>query len=323
MIASTHCILQILRPDASYYGTKFLTGPRAKNGPVETLGFDDNNLLSNRHFIDAEQRLNCAMVISDRYDELGIPKPDTALVPICVKKSTLISWYSKLSRMTFDELQPDPSTILVAVLVIGSLATAYAYVARDLESFWQMTQHSSQVSQSLSDYRPIRSPERFYNGFNVDEKISSPDSSLQTIALHPDTKSETPLTPPIAEADSEPVRDSVASKRWPRPGLQRARTQMRKRRLTTPTGDNAFETFKSILSVNPKNQEALYGIYKIKRAYQQWGLDAELQGDLEKAKIYYSRALHVAPNDTVVATAMQSVDKKLVLNRKYGLTITE
>ena len=100
--------------------------------------------------------------------------------------------------------------------------------------------------------------------------------------------------------------------------LEKASMQMRKKLLTLPSDNNAWQTYKQILSAYPGQVDARYGIARIKRTYQKWGLKAELRGDLIRAKIFYSRALKVAPRDKVVITALNHVKKKLLYRQIYN-----
>lgn len=99
--------------------------------------------------------------------------------------------------------------------------------------------------------------------------------------------------------------------------LKKARMQMQNNFLTTPSGNNALQSYRQILSVYPGQDEALYGVYKIKRTYQRWGLNAELRQDLLLAKEYYSRALKAMPGDRVITTALDHIEKQLSIRKSY------
>lgn len=100
--------------------------------------------------------------------------------------------------------------------------------------------------------------------------------------------------------------------------LEKASMLMRKKLLTSPPGNNALQTYKRILSVYPDQKDARYGILRIKRIYQKWGLSAEMRGDLIRAKNFYSRALKAAPRDKVTITALNHVEKKLSYQKTYS-----
>ena len=79
--------------------------------------------------------------------------------------------------------------------------------------------------------------------------------------------------------------------------VQLAHTQIDDKKLTTPIGDNAFETFNLILEFQPRNKQALKGIEKIKNRYRTWAeLDIN-EGKIKRAKYFLSRAIEIAPHD--------------------------
>ncbi|WP_119459669.1 hypothetical protein [Rhodospirillaceae bacterium SYSU D60014] len=77
--------------------------------------------------------------------------------------------------------------------------------------------------------------------------------------------------------------------------LARAREQVAALALTTPAGDNAFETYQEILTLMPGNGDALRGIYDLGGSYANLAETAARRGRRTAARIYYERGLAVAP----------------------------
>ena len=89
--------------------------------------------------------------------------------------------------------------------------------------------------------------------------------------------------------------------------LDRADQQRAERKLITPKGDNALETYREVLRRSPGNAKALAGLKRIQEQYQQWAQGAEREGDHAKAQRYYERASRVTPNDEGLATDLERV----------------
>lgn len=89
--------------------------------------------------------------------------------------------------------------------------------------------------------------------------------------------------------------------------LERADKQKGAKRLTTPAGDNALETYQEVLQLVPQHAEALAGLNELKGQYRQWAEAAQQKGEWTKAEGYYEAALKVDPQDTTLQTALQQV----------------
>jgi len=79
--------------------------------------------------------------------------------------------------------------------------------------------------------------------------------------------------------------------------LRQADGQVAKLALTTPAGDNAFETYQEILAVEPTNDAALAGIRELGVKYVDLANLAAAQGDLAQANRYAEKAEQLAPAD--------------------------
>ena len=84
--------------------------------------------------------------------------------------------------------------------------------------------------------------------------------------------------------------------------LELARRQMTHLRLTTPAGDNAYETYRQILSVHPNNEHAMEGIKQIGAGYRELASRAAAKGDLQKSEHYAKLASKLAPEHAGTVT---------------------
>ena len=82
--------------------------------------------------------------------------------------------------------------------------------------------------------------------------------------------------------------------------LAHAQDQVAKLALTTPEGDNAYETYQLIRSLQPNNQAALGGIKQIGVKYAELAKLAAKKGDLRKANHYAAKAAILAPEHPLV-----------------------
>lgn len=73
--------------------------------------------------------------------------------------------------------------------------------------------------------------------------------------------------------------------------LEKAQAQYEAKKLTMPAGDNALETYQTILSASPDFQPALDGIAKIRERYKRWAQAAQRESDLSKAEYFHKKAL--------------------------------
>jgi tetratricopeptide (TPR) repeat protein len=78
--------------------------------------------------------------------------------------------------------------------------------------------------------------------------------------------------------------------------LSLAQGQVANLALTIPEGDNAYETYRLILSLQPNNEAALAGIEQIGVEYAGLAEQAGARGTIEQARRYADKAVALAPN---------------------------
>lgn len=108
------------------------------------------------------------------------------------------------------------------------------------------------------------------------------------------------LTPPPAEVTPH-ARLSVLA--------QRGQRQIATRRLTSPPGDNAFETLQAMRAIDRDADEANALLSAIKSTYRILGERAELAGSWDEARSLYERALRVDPDDAEFQALMTAASR--------------
>ena len=90
--------------------------------------------------------------------------------------------------------------------------------------------------------------------------------------------------------------------------LARAQAQYKERKLTTPAGDNALDTYRTILNLRPGYQPALEGIDNIEERYKLWAEANAQEGKWEKASNFYKKALAIDPLDESIRARLRQID---------------
>jgi tetratricopeptide (TPR) repeat protein len=89
--------------------------------------------------------------------------------------------------------------------------------------------------------------------------------------------------------------------------LARAEQQIAAKRLVTPAGDAALETYQSILELVPGHSGASQGINRIKDLYLAWARATRQRGLWAKAQSFAERAVTVDPQDTDAAQLLDQI----------------
>jgi tetratricopeptide (TPR) repeat protein len=86
-----------------------------------------------------------------------------------------------------------------------------------------------------------------------------------------------------------------------------AKFQFDSKQLSTPSGDNALETYQKILAKYPNNKEAIAGIQNVHYKYLGWGNHYLKTNELDRAKNFYNKALGIDPSNTVAINKLQTI----------------
>ncbi len=94
--------------------------------------------------------------------------------------------------------------------------------------------------------------------------------------------------------------------------LALASQQFEAKNLTTPPGENALETYQSILSKYPNYLAAKQGIKNIHERYVSWANYYMRNDDLDRSIYFFKKALEVDPDDQVSQQVLRNLDTQLV-----------
>lgn len=79
--------------------------------------------------------------------------------------------------------------------------------------------------------------------------------------------------------------------------LANAQRQLADYRLSSPAGDNCYETYRQILSIDPSNRAAESLLKKIGEAYRKLATTEQTQGQFQKGLMHVEKGLSLLPRD--------------------------
>jgi len=104
--------------------------------------------------------------------------------------------------------------------------------------------------------------------------------------------------------------------------LNKASVQFSANKLTSPEGDSAYETYRSILEREPNNVRALKGVNDIAGRYVVWSSSSLAKGEVDKARNYLAKAKYVDASHLGIKALNKKLSggsKSLVLaGEKFG-----
>ncbi|ANC90711.1 hypothetical protein A6A40_01650 [Azospirillum humicireducens] len=124
---------------------------------------------------------------------------------------------------------------------------------------------------------------------------------------------EEPSAAPIPSVPQAAVPDAESAQRV-RMMVDQARRQIAGKRLTTPPGDNAYETVQRIRQIAPAAPEATELLTTMEDTYRRWAMLAERDGDWSETKRFYERAQMLSPNSPDLAERIRAAGEQ----RAYG-----
>lgn len=161
----------------------------------------------------------------------------------------------------------------------------------------------------------------FYNAFETSTQVStkSPPPGYEEVSLHlgfyrGHEKSKVnkqlslvshpnDMTAPLQDSigDQQNVEQKIADL------LAKAEKQLANHNLSAPAGDNCYETYQQILSLDPSNQAAELLLVKIGGAYHRLAKANQAQGQFQKSLVNVGKGLMLLPADK----ALQALQAEL------------
>lgn len=92
--------------------------------------------------------------------------------------------------------------------------------------------------------------------------------------------------------------------------VEQARRQIAGKRLTTPPGDNAYETVQRLRQTAPNAPEAAELTATMEDTYRRWAMLAERDGDWNEARRFYERAQMISPNNAELGERIRAAGER-------------
>lgn len=120
-------------------------------------------------------------------------------------------------------------------------------------------------------------------------------------------------TPAVPAVPQVAVPDADTAQRV-RSMVDQARRQIAGKRLTTPPGDNAFETVQRIRQIAPSAPEVAELLTTMEDTYRRWAMMAERDGDWSETKRFYERAQMISPASPDLAERIRAAGEQRAYN---------
>lgn len=120
-------------------------------------------------------------------------------------------------------------------------------------------------------------------------------------------------TPAVPAVPQVAVPDADTAQRV-RSMVDQARRQIAGKRLTTPPGDNAFETVQRIRQIAPSAPEVAELLTTMEDTYRRWAMMAERDGDWSETKRFYERAQMISPASPDLAERIRAASEQRAYN---------
>ncbi len=224
------------------------------------------------------------------------------------------------------ESASDESTSVQPIVETPALGDGNSAAAVEVEPDIQTAQSSADTSETENDGPTLGQP--VVTGISTAAQPQKPDSEndefAAVTAVRPRVKTGRGLSD-IAKSKA-PDASSQSQERMPAEIEPQARiersperqvaallvlaeSQISARRLSFPADNNALQTYREVMQLEPENEGAKQGIQKIKSQYSLWAQAARNRGDWEKAKSYVRRAVAIDPNDSAALKTLRELEE--------------
>nr|WP_295833222.1 ankyrin repeat domain-containing protein [uncultured Azospirillum sp.] len=144
--------------------------------------------------------------------------------------------------------------------------------------------------------------------------VAKPSAPAGNAEAAPGVASLPPLedpsaTPAVPAVPQVAVPDADTAQRV-RSMVDQARRQIAGKRLTTPPGDNAFETVQRIRQIAPSAPEVAELLTTMEDTYRRWAMLAERDGDWSETKRFYERAQMISPASPDLAERIRAASEQ-------------
>ncbi len=148
------------------------------------------------------------------------------------------------------------------------------------------------------------------------EQVTIPAITENKIII--ETKTDTPHGQAIEHPDKDIIRTKTAAL------IAKGRLQEDSGWLTQPEGDNAVETFRDVLKIEPDNIDATQGIQRIKKTFIQRAESLKNQGQWQKAEISIAKALQLDPENSTLENLLADIRQHIAsLNKTTSYSIAQ
>jgi serine/threonine protein kinase len=93
--------------------------------------------------------------------------------------------------------------------------------------------------------------------------------------------------------------------------MAKAQRQLEKYNLTSPAGDNCYDTYQQLLSLDPSGQKAKSILIKIGNAYHDLAAAAKAKGNLHQSLAHIGKGLAIQPKDSSLLAMQDDLRAKL------------
>lgn len=188
-------------------------------------------------------------------------------------------------------------------VTIGTVATALAAVLLG----W-LIKMKPVVALSQSGFHPVPVTD-----------VGEPLHAVQKVALSktglPEQIPPNTLRSDMTTETAAPAGDRTAVDQTVADLMARAQVQLSAYRLTSPAGDNSYETYRQILALDPASPEAASLATRIAATYRKLAIGAKAKGGLRQGLAYIDKGLKIRPGDSALlalqAELQTRIDKQI------------
>lgn len=172
-------------------------------------------------------------------------------------------------------------------------------LAAGVLAFYFYFQQYVELPQSSSDSVP---------GATADTAWNHVPASHKTRIFHSIPPREAPPAGPSIKPDPDPSSTDQEIEAL----VVRAHGQLATYSLTSPAGDNCYETYQQILFLDPSGQRAESVLKEIGKAYHRLALSAQRKSDLHQSLTLVGKGLALRPKDSSLLALQDDLRMKLV-----------